>query len=80
METVELQLDSKTLELARQLVASRHCTLDELITEAIEQLATVRAGEDAFLGMFAHEPELIDQVTESAMEARGTHPLRQKHG
>ena len=80
METVELQLDPKTLELARRLVASRRCTLEELITEAIEQLATVSAGEDAFLGMFAHEPELIDQVVESAMEAREIHPLRQTHG
>lgn len=80
METIELQLDSRTLELARQLVASRRCTLEELITEAIEQLATVQAGDDAFLGMFVHEPELIDQIVESAMEAREAHPLRQSHG
>lgn len=80
MEIIELQLAPKTLELARQLVASRRCTLEELITEAIEQLATVSAGEDAFLGMFAREPELIDQIVESALEARERHPLRQRHG
>ena len=80
METIELQLDPKTLELARQLVASRRCTLEELITEAIEQLATVKGGDDTFLGMFAHDPELIDQVIESAMDARERHPLRQRHG
>ena len=80
METIELQLDPKTLEIARRLVASRHCTLEELITEAIEQLATVSAGNDAFLRMFAREPELIDQVVESAMEARERHSLRQSHG
>lgn len=80
METIELQLDSKTLELARRLVEFRRCTLEELITEAIEQLATVQAGDDAFLGMFAREPELIDQVVESALKAREAHPLRQSHG
>ena len=79
METIELQLDPKTLELARQLVVSRRCTLGELITEAITQLATVQSGDDVFLGMFAQEPELIDQIVESALEAREAHPLRQSH-
>lgn len=40
----------------------------------------VEAVNDPFLGMFAHEPELIDQVIELAMRAREEHPLRQPGG
>jgi len=31
---------------------------------------------DSLLGLFADDAELIDQITESAMQARENHPLR----
>ena len=80
METVELQLDKQTLERARQLAESRRCTLEELIAEIIGQLGAASAEHDPFLGMFASEPELMDQVVASAMKAREDHPLRQTYG
>jgi len=80
IETVELQLDAKTLKCAQQLAASRHCTLNELIMEIIEQLDSKKAATNPFLGMFADEPELIDEALESAMKAREEHPLRQTNG
>ena len=70
MEKIDLQLDEQTLERARRLAESRHCTLEELIREAIEQLGVTKAASDPFLGMLADEPELMDQVTELAMRAR----------
>ncbi|MCS6861565.1 MAG: hypothetical protein NZT92_14750 [Abditibacteriales bacterium] len=80
METIELQLDPQTLERARRLAASRHVTLEELIKEVVEQLGGVEAEHDPFWGMFAHEPELVDQVVASAMQAREEHSLRQPSG
>ena len=35
---------------------------------------------DTMLGMFADEPELLDEVVESAMQARERDPLRQPVG
>jgi hypothetical protein len=76
MKTIQLQLDEQTLERAWRIAKIRHRTLEELIQEIISQLGEAEAASDPFLGMFAHEPELVDQVIESAMKAREEHPLR----
>ena len=44
--------------------------------ELIEQLEVAPPTVDVFLGLFAQEPELIEQVVESVMQAREQHPLR----
>ena len=67
MQTIELQLDEETLERARRLAEARHDTLESLIVEVIERLALVDMESDPILGMFADEPEILDQVVESAM-------------
>ena len=38
METIELRLDEQTLERARRLAALHNHTLEDLITQIIEQL------------------------------------------
>lgn len=80
METIEIQLDKQTLERARRLADSLHCTLEELIKKIIEQQEVIVAGKVPFLGMFSSEPELVDQVMELAMKAREEHPMRQNSG
>ena len=80
MTKIEVQLDEQTLARAMKLAESRHCTLDELIRDVIENLEAFEVGDEPFLGMFADEPELIDQVMESVMMAREAHPLRQSNG
>jgi hypothetical protein len=79
MTKIEVQLDEQTLARAMKLAESRHCTLDELIRDMIENLEAFEVGDEPFLGMFADEPELIDQVMESVMMAREAHPLRQSN-
>ena len=74
MKTIELELDDQTFEQVRQLAETRHYTLEALIVEIIERLATIGKKADPLLGMFADEPEMIDQVIESVMAARETHP------
>lgn len=77
METIQLQLDEQTLEHARRLSRLRRRTLEELLKETIEQMRVTEPTNDRVLGMFADEPELMDQVIESVMTARENHPLRQ---
>lgn len=80
MERIELELDEQTLERARPLAEVRHCTVEQLLKELIEQLEVAPSTVDVFLGLFAQEPELLDQVVESVMQAREQHPLRQSGG
>ena len=74
---IELELDEQTLERAMKLAEARHRTLDELIREIIENLETIEAKKDPFLGMFLDQTDLIDQVLESIMSSRESHTLRQ---
>jgi hypothetical protein len=45
MASIELQLDEETLERARQLAQARHCTLEQLLKEILEQLGAATAGD-----------------------------------
>ncbi len=80
MEKIELQLDEKTLEKAHWLAKSRHCDLSQLITDAIDQLAVTEADNYPLLGLYADEPELIDEILEEIMRDRAAHPLNQRFG
>ena len=64
MERIELEVDAETLERARRVAASRHCTIEQLLRDLITELGTAKDTADAFLGMNADEYWLIDQVVE----------------
>jgi hypothetical protein len=51
--------------------------MEEVIKEIISQLGKAQARREPCQEMFAHEPQLIDQIMESAMKAREKPPLRQ---
>lgn len=76
METIELDLDKKTLERAKEIAALRHSTLEALIKDIIVLLVDAEGSPDPLLGMFAQETSLIDQIVDQAMTARETDPLR----
>jgi hypothetical protein len=80
MKTIELELDEQTFERAQQLAGARRDTLERLIAKIIEQLAILETRTDPLLGMFAQEPELIDQVIESVMTSREMDGLRPING
>jgi len=88
METVELQLNPQTLARARQLAIRRRCTLEELIEEIVKQFSTAeetvlevgKERDDPILGMFADEPELMDEVLEDIMNSREAYQLRVTNG
>jgi hypothetical protein len=80
MKTIELQLDEQTYERAQKLAQARFSTLEAWVTDIINQLILIDTEADPLLGMFADEPELMDQVIEAALSARETDPLRQING
>lgn len=80
METIELQLDEQTLEQARKLAAARHVSVEELLKEALGRLDVAPAADDPITGMFADEPELLDQIVEEAMQVRERDPFRLSDG
>lgn len=80
MTIVELQLDEQTLERAQKVAALRRSTLEALIAEIIGLLAGDQESDDPLMGMFSQEPDLMDQVINSAMSARETDPLRVPNG
>jgi hypothetical protein len=80
VETIELQLDEQTLAHARRLAAARHVSVEELLKEALSHLGVPPTVEDPITGMFADEPELLDQIVEEAMQARERDPFRLSSG
>ncbi|MBX9253764.1 hypothetical protein H1Q63_07340 [Desmonostoc muscorum CCALA 125] len=80
MENIELQINEKTLEKARALAKSRHCDLSELIAYAIEQLPMREPAKYPLLGLFADDPDSVDEMLEEVMKDRAAHPLNQRFG
>ncbi len=75
MGNIELQLDERVMERARRLAKARNSTVEAVLTDIIAR--GVEAGDaDRWLGMFGDEPELMDQVVESALAARERDALR----
>lgn len=80
MERIQIELDEETLARARRLAEARRCSLDELVKAFIQQETKPTSSIDTVLGMFGDEPELLDEVVESAMQARERDALRQTVG
>ncbi|KAB8318079.1 hypothetical protein SD81_022940 [Tolypothrix campylonemoides VB511288] len=78
MEKVELEIDKQTLERAKLLAETRKCTLAELIAEVIKLLAAANVTKDPWMGLFADEPELVNEILEEAMKNRASQSFHQK--
>lgn len=76
MKTLELQLDENTFQQAVRLAAYYQWTLEELFTQALDKLKAPSLSDDPMLGLFSEEPELIDEIVESAMQTRETQSWR----
>jgi hypothetical protein len=67
------------LERLLERLLARPADLAE-IQRALDALEQEKASKDPLLGLFAKEPQLIDQVMEVVYKAREEHPLRQPGG
>ena len=60
--------------------AARHLLLEAVIPSVEAYFIDATKKTDDLLGMFANEPELINQMVSEAMAAREKHPLRLPSG
>jgi len=80
MKTLELQLDENTFQRAIRLATDYQWTLEELFAQALDKLKAPSSSDDSILGLFSEEPELIDEMVESAMQTREKQSWRQSGG
>ncbi|MFO7917335.1 MAG: hypothetical protein R6V13_04595 [Anaerolineae bacterium] len=78
--TIEIELNERALARLRQMAENRNTTIERVLQDMVECVLESQASDDVVLGMFAQEPELIDEVVAEAMEARKSDPLRQHSG
>ena len=67
MEKIEIELDKQTLEDAKLLAEVRQCSLPELMAEVIKRLGSAKVTKDPWMGLFADEPELVDEIIEESI-------------
>lgn len=77
MTTEPTQVDARLLERARELAAARHCSVDELLQQALDRIECPTPGAKSVLGLFADEPDLADKLMEDVYRTRELANLRQ---
>ena len=75
MVSIELHVDEHLLHEAQRLAKARGSTVEAVLTEILERSLSADAA-DPWLGMFADEPDLLDEVVGLAMLARERDALR----
>ena len=73
---LELVLPNSTFSSLKQAAEQRKKTEAELALEAIRAYLEQPASSSTLLGLFADEPELVDSITQDAMQSRENTPLR----
>jgi hypothetical protein len=73
---IELILPKETYLTLKQAAEEKNKTEAELVIEAIRVFLSPWTHIDPFLGLFADEPELIDEVTTDVMRSRAETSLR----
>lgn len=71
MTTIQLQVDDQLLDRVQAIAAARHCTVQELLVEMLKLLTKPEVVNDSITGMFADEPEAMDQIIEAIARDRG---------
>jgi len=73
---IQLMLPKDTYQALQQTARRQSKSEADLAVTAIEAYLGQTSGIDPLWGLFADEPELIDQVVEQAMQDRERIPLR----
>ena len=74
--TILLDLPLTTYQALQQVAETSHRTETELIVEAVQAYLQQESARASLLGLFANEPELVERVTEDALQSRERGALR----
>jgi hypothetical protein len=81
LATEPIQIDAELLERARRLAKERHCSIDEIIREALNKIERPSQQPRPLIGLFADDPSLADKVLDDVYRTREQGTLRQpNHG
>lgn len=75
MGTAQFTVDPELFNKLTALAEERQCTVGELIATLIHERGSAPSPLPPFVGLFADEPELMDQVMEDVYRTRQS-PLR----
>lgn len=76
MTSEPTQIDAQLLDRARRLAAERHCSVDEILREALDRVERPLQSSKSLIGLFADVPDLVDQVLEDVYRTREQGILR----
>ena len=79
-KTLELVLPASTYLALKQAAEQKKKTEVELILEAIQKYLVQLTQIEPLLGLFANEPELMDEVAADAMRGREGTPIGESKG
>lgn len=76
----QLSLPKRTYQALKRVAKKKHKSESDILLDALHAYLDQLTKVDPFLGMFADETELIDEVATYAMQTRETTPLRIHEG
>ena len=74
--TEPTQIDAQLLERARRLADERHCSVDDILREALNRIESPLQSTKSLIGLFADNPNLADEVLEDVYRTREQGTLR----
>ncbi|MFP3896618.1 MAG: hypothetical protein ACLFV5_07275 [Anaerolineales bacterium] len=78
--TIEIELNERALARLKKMAEEKDVSIKKALQDIIEHVLEAQVPDDPILGMFAQEPELMDDAVADAMKARGRDPFRQCNG
>jgi predicted transcriptional regulator len=70
MATIPVRIDPKLLERVQQLAEKSHRSVDDILQEALDRLEHPTETRPSLVGLFADEPELVDQILDDVYRTR----------
>ena len=71
MTTIEFQIDDQLLHHLESIAVSQNSTVQELLTKTLKLLTSPTVANDRLIGLFADEPEAMDQIMSEIACDRG---------
>lgn len=71
MTTIEFQIDDQLLHHLESIAVSQNSTVQELLTKTLKLLTSPTVVNDRLIGLFADEPEAMDQIMSEIACDRG---------